>query len=363
MMMLVDDVGSFPLLEGHTQQFHEQYLKAYRVVVERGIDELLAHRGLRAAVYEPIVRSFMMKLQSGLDVINYPQHYSFHGQFMRPVMNYPASDQSEPFLIDAAKATILEMQMIRHHVESTPVEKLGIPEQSASREKVLLKACITGPIELYIKSELGFTVYKDLLRNFARSVNAFARSAVIDSDRVATRVIAIDEPSLGFIELFNVEENDLVDCLDTALEGLPDDVITQVHLHSLRDAGIALKSKNIDVLTCEYASDQSNIISRSLLERHGKKMRVGICRTNYNAIIGKLMEDGGRVGTAYEDQVQLVDSEARIEETFRKAIAHYGGENIAFAGPDCGLSSWSPPELAQLLLKRATSVARRVLDE
>ncbi|NMC05915.1 MAG: hypothetical protein GYA24_11920 [Candidatus Lokiarchaeota archaeon] len=361
--ILVDDVGSFPLVEGKRDAFDQYYLKAYDKLLEgKGFDAsaLIEHRGLKNAIYDPIVHSFTMKLRTGLDVINYPQHFSMYGQFFRPLAKYPSqADDVAPYLIDETKAIVPEVPILRHFVNNTPVETLGIPEHSASRDQVLLKICITGPIELYVHSELGFTVYKEILGNFAKTVNAFAKNSIVNDKRIKTKIIAIDEPSLGFIDLFNVDEADLVSCLDMAFAGLPDDVVKQIHLHSLRDAHLALKSRNIDVLTCEFASDPTNTIDRALLERHRKKMRVGICRTNYNAIIGKMLEEGRAVGNGYEDQLLLVDSEEKITSTLHKAIEHYGAENLASVGPDCGLSSWAPPELAQTLLKRVVHVVQQ----
>ncbi len=360
--ILVDDVGSFPLIEGKRDAFDQFYLKAYEKILEGGGDAsvLLEHRGLKNAVYDSIVHSFELKLRTGLDVINYPQHFSMYGQFFRPLALYPSpTSDIAPYLIDEKKAIVPEVSILRHFVNNTPVEKLAIPEFSASRDQIQLKICITGPIELYIHSDMGFTVYKDILANFARTVNAFAKNSVINDPRIRTKIIAIDEPSLGFIDLFNIDETDLVACLDMAVEGLPDDVITQIHLHSLRDAHLPLKTKNIDVLTCEFASDPTNTIDRKLLEQHHKKMRVGVCRTNYNAIIGKMIEQGHAVGTSYEDQLMLIDSEDMIKTSLRKAIDHYGAENLAYVGPDCGLSSWAPPELAQTLLKRVVNVVQQ----
>jgi methionine synthase II (cobalamin-independent) len=360
--ILVDDVGSFPLIEGKRDAFDQFYLKAYEELLDGGGDAsvLLEHRGLKNAVYDPIVHSFEMKLHTGLDIVNYPQHFGMYRQFYRPLAIHPSpTSDVAPYLIDETKAIVPEVQILRHFVNNTPVEKLAIPEYSASRDQVQLKICVTGPIELYVHSDMGFTVYKEILANFARTVNAFAKNSVINDPRIKTKIIAIDEPSLGFIDLFNIDEADLVACLDMAIEGLPDDVVTQIHLHSLRDAHIPLKTKNIDVLTCEFASDPTNTIDRKELEQHHKKMRVGICRTNYNAIIGKMIEQGRAVGTGYEDQLLLVDSEDMIKAALGKAIEHYGAENLAYVGPDCGLSSWAPPELAQMLLKRVVNVVQQ----
>ncbi|HME54206.1 MAG TPA: hypothetical protein VKM55_18420 [Candidatus Lokiarchaeia archaeon] len=359
--ILVDDVGSFPILQEKKDAFVQYYMKAYHELVtnNRDVSVICDHRGLNFHVYEPIIRSFKMKLATGLDVVNYPQHFDMNLQFSRPIDLYPAgSGDRIPYLIDESKAIVPEVFFIQHYVNSTSVEELSIPEFSASAGQVQLKVCITGPIELYIKSDMGFTVYKEILANISKSVNAFARNSVINDERIKTAVICIDEPSLGFINLFNIDEQELINCLDIALENLPTDVVKQIHLHSLADARIPLQTKYIDVLTCEYASDPSNVIDRSLLEQYHKKMRVGICRTNYNAIIGKMFEEGVVVGTNYEDQIGLVDSDEKIQAALTNAIDHYGRENLAFVGPDCGLSSWAPPELAQLLLKRVVSVVQ-----
>ncbi len=355
--VFTDDIGSFPLVEGKNFSFDSNYFQAYKFLLENEPASLLEHRGLQFNFYEPIIYSFLMKLRSGIDVINYPQHFSMYAQFTRPMGWWPDAEAG-PYSIDAKKAIVPEVHVIRHYVNNTDFEGLGIPEFSLSRNQVQLKVCVTGPVELYVKTELGFTVYKDLLKNVASSVNAFLKSSIINDKRIKTKVVAIDEPSLGFIDLFNTSPGDIPECLDVATQGLPDDVIVQVHLHSLRDAEYALKSKNIDVLTCEFASDPTNVIDRQLLERHGKKIRVGICRTNYNALIGARIERGEKVGTDLQSQLALVDSEERIASNLQKAIDHYGLGNLSSVGPDCGLSSWAPPQLAQTLLKRVVGVVQ-----
>ncbi|MHA1682537.1 MAG: hypothetical protein ACTSUE_16485 [Promethearchaeota archaeon] len=356
--MLIDDVGSFPLPANRRELFDQFYLTAYNFLLKNDVDSCVDNRAFRNNFYEPIIESFLKKLSTGLDVINYPQLFSMHYQFLTPISRY-GSTQSTPFLIGEKSAIVPEVLAIEHFVKNTPLEELHIPGNSASAEQVQLKVCITGPIELYIKTELGFTVYKDILENFSKSVNYFAKNSIINNEKIRTAVIVIDEPSVGFIDLFNIEKEDLTRCLDLALSGFGDGITTQIHLHSLKDVDIALNAKNIDVITCEYASDNNNIIGRKVLEDSGKKMRVGICRTNLNAIIGKLYEQGIRVGTSYEESLQLIDSTEMIRKNYEKAITHYGQDNVTFVGPDCGLSSWNPPRLAQVLLERTVNAVKK----
>jgi methionine synthase II (cobalamin-independent) len=362
--ILVDDIGSFPLIEARREEFQLHYLKAYRFLAEtHDAAALMEHKGLKSYFYEPVIYSFLRKLRSGLDVVNYPQHYSMYDQFLQPISMFTVGHDA-PYLIEEGKAILPEVLAIQYYVNSVPdMGALKIPDQSASMEQIQLKVCVTGPIEMYIHTELGFTIYGDILKNFSKSVNHFLKSAIISDERIRTAVVAIDEPSIGFVDLFNTSREELSDAIDLALDGIPADVTTQIHLHTLKDAAIALNAPRLNVLTCEYASDPKNVIDRKDLEDHGKKMRVGICRTNFNAILGMIIEQGGRVGNTLEDQLAMIDPEEIIEANLRRAVAHYGPENIAFVGPDCGLNSWAPPELAQTLLERTVKVVRASKNE
>ncbi len=71
---LIDDIGSFPLPRSVDR---ETFSRAYRDVreaiangKEAGNDEFL-----RKNFRDVALGSFRKKLQTGLDVVNYPQHY------------------------------------------------------------------------------------------------------------------------------------------------------------------------------------------------------------------------------------------------------------------------------------------------
>ena len=60
--------------------------------------------------------------------------------------------------------------------------------------------------------------------------------------------------------MFNIEDDDLIKAFDKTVEGI--DSLVQIHLHTLKNYSIPIQSKSIDILTCEYASDHSNIIPK-----------------------------------------------------------------------------------------------------
>ena len=85
-----------------------------------------------------------MKLDAGVEVINYPQHMDMYNQFLKPITDY----EKEPGLIDPAKAIIPEMSIL---------ERFGKDYYEKSGRKLEIKICVTGPVELYIKQQ-SFTI-------------------------------------------------------------------------------------------------------------------------------------------------------------------------------------------------------------
>lgn len=332
MDVLVDDVGSFPMPRGTSKEaFAKLYPRALKAYAE---GRSLANEEL-FEFYNPVAMSMRFKLSSGLDVVNYPQHYDMHRQFLEPILEYP----DEPFLIQERYAVIPE---------------LGVVEKEAERyeEKLKLKVCVTGPVELHLRTEFGFHVYEEVLHNLARSVNRFLRNSMPSTKYIETAAVAIDEPSLGFVDLLNIDEEGLIKALETSVRGV--NARVQVHLHTLKAANIPLAADGVEVITGEFAATPMNmeLISRKTLEEHDKYLRAGISRTDIDSIIAEHVERG-----AEPRHEQLVEGIEVIRKRYEK-IKEVFSDRIAFAGPDCGLGAWPTQEVAQLLLKRTVSAVK-----
>ena len=113
--------------------------------------------------------------------------------------------------------------------------------------------------------------------------------------------------------------------------------------------------KNIDVVSFEYAASPQNIenVSREMLEAADKQIRVGVSRTDIDAILADLND----IGVVKPTAEQLVDDEALIRKRFLAAKAKYK-DRLAFTGPDCGLGSWPSQKAAQLLLERTVKAIK-----
>ncbi len=248
--------------------------------------------------------------------------------------------------MDEKDAVIPEVQVIRREARELS-EKTG--------GKLLLRVCVTGPFELYLK-EVGTTGYRDVLSMFAENTRSFARNSIINSKYVETEIVALDEPSLGFQSVTD-ERDLLVDIYEKAFNFTG--ASKHIHLHSTAKATEILEVENVDVLSFEYAASPKNIenISRRMLEKTDKQIRVGISRTDIDSILAELHDKGITKPTAE----QLVETVKMIRKRFLAAKEKYG-ELMTFAGPDCGLGGWPSQAAAQLVLKRTVDAVRSSIN-
>jgi 5-methyltetrahydropteroyltriglutamate--homocysteine methyltransferase len=333
MKVLVDDVGSFPLHHGISREaFARAYSRALKACAEGR--NLSRDAELMENFYRPVAASLASKVSSGLDVVNYPQHYDMHKQFLEPITLY----QEEPFLVQKNYAVIPELSVVER--------------EASNYGKIRLKVCVTGPVELHLRTEFGYHIYEEILMNLAESVNRFLRNSMLTSEHVETVSVAIDEPSLGFADILNVEEEVLIEALESSVRGIRPRV--QIHLHTLKAAHIPLEVEGVEILTGEFAATPKNmdILSKKILEKHDKYLRAGVSRTNIDSIIGELMEQGVKPSPE-----MLVEDEKIIRRRYGRVLKRYS-DRVVFAGPDCGLGAWPSPEVAQLLLKRTTRAVK-----
>lgn len=335
---LVDDVGSFPLpLSVDGKVFERAYALARRALVAG--EDMRRDAFLLGNFYGVVVDSFRVKLGAGLDVTNYPQQYDMHrqlGDVLREVM------VRGTYLIDKAAAVLPEVHVIKE-------EARRLCEESGKR--IELRVCILGPLEFYLR-EVGTVAYEDLLLQFAENVNNFARNSILNDKYVRTAVVSLDEPSFGFREIL-ADRGVISGVLEKAFDF--SGAVRQVHLHSASRITDVLAVRNVDVVSFEYAASPKNIegVSRRMLEQADKRIRVGVSRTDVDAILAELYERGIERPVAE----QLVEAEAVILKRYRAAREKYG-ELLTFTGPDCGLGGWPTQESAQLLLKRTVNAVK-----
>lgn len=339
METLIDDIGSFPLPAGING---ETFIKAYqqsREAIINGNDpaqDEFTQKNFCAIVID----SFKRKLACGLDVVNFPQQYSGIRQVGDAV--HEAMERGS-FVVDKEKAVLPEIFVINQQAKALS-EEFG--------KKIQLRVSIFGPIEQYLH-EVGATAYPDVLEGFAQTINRFAKNSILNGKYIETKVVSIDEPSLGHHNLSATPQ-----LIRETLEKAYDfqGPTKQIHLHFTTEIHNLLNVKGINVLSFEYAASPKNIdaIPKSMLDKADKQIRVGIARTDVDTIWSEFYDKGITKPT----DEQLVEPMETIQKRFRLAKEKYG-ERFSFTGPDCGLGSWPTQESAQLVLTRTVQAVKQ----
>jgi 5-methyltetrahydropteroyltriglutamate--homocysteine methyltransferase len=335
---LVDDIGSFPLPPGIGR---ETYSRAYELAREAIINHKDPSKDefIQKNFCAVVVDSFRKKVVSGLDVVNFPQHYSGIKQVGDAVH---AAMEKGSFVVDQERAFLPEIYVLNQEAKRLS-EEFG--------KKIQLRVSIFGPIEQYL-AEVGTTAFPDVLDGFAQTINRFAKNSILNDKYIETKAISIDEPSLGHSSFTGTPE-----LIRETLEKAYDfqGPTKQIHLHFASGIHDLLTVKGIDVLSFEYAASPKNIdaIPKSTLERADKQIRVGVSRTDIDSIFAELYEKG----ITKPSSEQLVDSVETIGNRYRVAKEKYG-DRMTFSGPDCGLGGWPNQESAVLLLERTVKAVK-----
>jgi len=340
---LVDDIGSFPLPPSADKSaFERAYESARDAIAEGGNiedDEFIMNN-----FYRVVLDSFIKKCSTGLQIVNYPQHYDMHKQFSHAIHQ---AMEDGTYVVDRKSSIIPEVYVIGR-------ESRGLYERVG--RKISLRVCITGPLELYAK-EIGQTVYNDVLFMFADTTRVFAENSILNTKYIKTEAVALDEPSLGLHDM-NIDRDTVIKALERAFDF--HGTSKHIHIHSGVRIHDLLDVKNLDVLSVESARSPKNIqyISKRLLEQKDKQIRIGVSRTDIDSMMAELHDKGKTI----TDVEQIIESEDLIRRRFLSATEKFG-ESLGFVGPDCGLGGWPTQKAATQLLSRTVKAVELAKTE
>ncbi|MFH1788121.1 MAG: hypothetical protein ABH834_01920, partial [Candidatus Altiarchaeota archaeon] len=265
MNMITDDIGSFPLPSAAAKA-------RLRDIGHKIIDGSYSDTEEEEFI-DAVVSTFSEKLESGLDVVTYPQLHEMIEGFMKPIEKHGVEGQ--PYIIKTGHALIPEVEVVKVFAQRR-VEEGGEP--------VSLRVCVTGPLDLYVRS-ISTQVEADILLAIGESIGRFVKNSLIDEPYLKTKVISLDEPSLGLNPNIVVEKDKLIDAWNKAAEPAQNTDV-QIHLHAPAEAETAFQTKNINVIGIEAAEnpDALKAIELTDLESYDKHLRVGIARSNITAL-------------------------------------------------------------------------------
>lgn len=338
---LIDDIGSFPLPSTvSSKDFVLSYVAARDSIRQgKNIEKAGNAKNDQMHFREIVLNSFRKKIHTGLDVVNYPQQYDGIKQVSDIIHQTMANGT---FVVEEKDAFLPEVYVINEEAKHL-FEEFG--------QKILLRVSLFGPMEQYIK-EIGTTPFEDVLDGFAETIRRFAKNSIIDTKFLKTVVVSLDEPSFGYLNI-NADNSVICKTLNKAFEF--SGVARQIHLHSSTNLPDLLSIENIDVFSFEYAASPKNIesISKKMLDRMDKYIRVGISRTDIDTILAELRDRG----IPRPSEEQLVESKETIRKRYILSKEKFD-DRMSFTGPDCGLGSWPSQNAAQLLLQRTVQAVK-----
>jgi len=327
-MILFDDIGSFPLPEGINREWVEQAKKN------------------NDPKFPDILKNAMrQKIDAGVDVPTYPQFRDMNQMFLDIINDEPS--QEEPLIVRKDRARIMELSAI---------EEVGDEYTKKTGEKLNIRLCITGPIELYLK-QFGGTAYKDVLNAFSISIDRFISNSIENAKKFRISVISIDEPSIGINPQIMFNDGDMIEALAIATKTSGFNKIdTEIHLHSPLYYKLICRVPSISIIGVESAANPSylDLIDKKDLEDYDKFLRIGVARTDIFGMAAVLNEKYNtnvwKEPTKLDEITTQMETPQIIAKRLRTAYSIFG-ERIKYAGPDCGLGSWPSQELASNLLK------------
>ena len=265
-------------------------------------------------------------------------------QFFRHIDSF----YKEPWVISKNKAIIPEL---------SGVGEIAKKYYEENKKPLELRVCITGPLEIYFKN-VGPQVQRDVILNIAKSISLFVENSILNKSYMRTKVISIDEPSLGLIPNLVMNEEDLINAFDIACKPAKK-LDIQVHLHSATSSNLIYNTRYIKIIGVESAENPKNLnnFEKDELESYDRSIRVGIARTNINGIASDYKTNTGIDVFQNKDKMsEMIDSTESVRIVKKRLENAYKmfRDCISYAGPDCGLGSWPSQEIAKKLLNNVS---------
>ncbi len=336
--LIFDDIGSYPLPDGVTKEW---------------INNAFSNRADDEKLFSIINDSFQQKIDAGVHVPTYPQYQDMNAQFLSIINNPDCAE--EPFKVKEDRARILELEAI---------ETAAAKYRQEHGEKLDVRICITGPLELYLK-EFGGTDYTDILNLLAVSVDRFVKNSIKSAKNFNIKTVSIDEPSIGINPQVMFNDSDLITALTTASQSASKHgADVEIHLHSPLHYKLACDTPTISVIGVESAANPSylDLIDRKVLEDSDSFLRIGVARTDIFNLAAMLNEKYNT--NVWKEPARLLEIVTDMEtpEVVTKRLENaYSmfGDRIKYVGPDCGLGAWPSQEIAAKLLN---NVARGIAE-
>jgi 5-methyltetrahydropteroyltriglutamate--homocysteine methyltransferase len=363
------DTGSLPFVGDW-----EHYLKGSRPA-DRLLGLLYPGKSEADRDYfdEKAVEGFLLKVEAGIDVPNYPQFRDMNQMFLDTFTGLQKTSRGYLEIgriqVKSGEAEIGEVGAIREHSREI-AEKTGLP--------VRLKVCITGP---YTLSSTVADRRAETFGNMAEAVSEIVEANLFDGKHGGVRILLIDEPAFGLVDeplldYGQAGRENLIHAWERVLDTVKlKGVRRGFHFHSTRD-GLFWEVRQAEIIESHvddplYLQPQT----RSRLEETDKFVKASIAVTDFDSLIRKslgrtqsgvdeqaLNEMLGSVwkeiGKGTVDPLVFIEDRSLMSCRLGRIVSQLGEERVPFTGPECGLASFPTMESAMELLRRVREAAR-----
>ena len=321
-----------------------------------------------------VVKSFLDKLQVGIDVPNYPQFRDMKEMFLYMMEGVEQMDTG--YFETAIPSLKADSSLIP---EVAVIERNSQLIQEMNGEAFEVRVCVTGPYTL-----ASFFPYRDE-RTFSRLENVISQileKNLFSNKHGKTSLVSVDEP------LFGLMDDPLIDFGSEGRENLrkswetifnkikSKNLQTMVHLHSTANP-LFWEVPSLNVIDSHVDDPLIHLKkTKELLESRDKFLKASIAVNDFDMLIKrKLISDmqeklsesdinekiadvwtGIKRGTV--DPVVFLENVETMKNRLVKVIERFGEERVSYLGPECGLKGYPTYENAFECLRRVSRVAK-----
>ena len=321
-----------------------------------------------------IIESFLDKIDSKINVPNYPQFRDMNEMFLSMIEGIKKIDSE-----------FLETKKLSLKENNCKIPEVSVIEQNSkiiyenSGNFFQLRVCITGPYTLS-----SFFPYKDE-ETFVRLGNII--SEIIDFNLFnnkygKTSLVSIDEPIFGFLD------DPLIDFGSGGRENLlkswerifnkikSKNSQTMIHLHSTTNP-LFWDIESLSVIDSHVDDPLLSLKkTKELLELKDKFLKASVAINDFDILIKKkiLSDSDGELSELYInekiadiwtgikkgnlDASKFLETKEVMKNRLSNIMNRFGLNRILYAGPECGLKGFPSYENAFECLKRVSSMVR-----
>ena len=311
-----------------------------------------------------IVKAFIDKINTGIDIPNYPQVRDMITMFLQ-MLSGIEKYENKYIIIDkiVTKEKLLpELNFIINNIRNI--------SETVGRE-IKVKVCITGP---YTLSQVFMYRYPKLFIELADALAKITEENIFKLKYGHVEIIALDEPSFG------LSNDPLIDIGTEGREALlkawekifrkatSRNVKTVIHLHATSDP-LFWEVKSLNVIE-SHVNDHIYYSKKTKqqLEKYDKFIKASICKTNFDELIkdkhgGKLTpqeaaEIWRKIKTGVENPEKYLENEEIMIKRLKNIVNIMGEDRVLYAGPECGLYGFPTYNLAIKYLQKTANAIK-----